>query len=218
MHLIPVQSLQEISDYLDEAERKFKAHADAFLAEYDQVKATAKERLASKFNDADYPSEAYLRRAFWVERQLIEIGVPAESKVGSVISDMERAKAQKKWSEAAEDVTFALREQFRDLVSSLAERLEPNPDGSKKALHESALVKVLDWMKLFQNRNVLNDTEMDSLIAQAKNVLKGRARMVDEIRGDTTLRSKLAGEMSKIKIALDKTLENVPSRRIVFDD
>jgi hypothetical protein len=102
------------------------------------------------------------------------------------------------------------------LIAHLAERLEPNIEGKTKRLHKTAISKVLDWIEMFKNRNVLGDEEMEQLIAEAKSVLAGNPASI--VRDNNALRSSLQGEMNQVKAKLDLLLVNAPSRRISFEE
>lgn len=216
MHLIPLTLVDEVYAKLDDVEQKYIAKAEEFLAEYEDCKAEAKERLQSMYNEANYPSVDYLRRGFGVERRLIDFSVPGQGKVGSAIEVLERTKAQQRWQEITEEVAYAMREQLRELIAHLADRLEPGVDGKKKALHESAITKVLDWMGTFKNRNILEDSEAEELVRSAKAVLMGNP--VSVIRDNASLRASLQSEMNKVKMKLDTLLVNAPARRISFEE
>jgi hypothetical protein len=215
-HLIPISLVDVVYARLDEVEKEYMSLAAVFVQEYEQCKEQAKLRLGLMYEECNYPSVDRIRNGFRVDRRLMELTVPGQSKVGSAINNLEKSKAQRQWQEAAEEVTYALREQFRELVAHLADRLEPWSDGKRRALHASAVDKVVEWMNLFNNRNILNDDEMDKLVAQAKEVMKGKPAKM--LRDNDTMRVQLQGEMNKVKAALDTLLVNAPSRRISFEE
>lgn len=215
-HLMPVSTIGAVMEQISEFERRYGEAADRFVSELDGLQAKAREELKEDYRETDYFSKRRMRAGFWVERELIEISIPSEGKVGSVISEIEMEKARVKWREAAKEATYVLREQFRGLVDHLRERLEPSKDGKKKAFHDSVLDNVKEWSALFASRDVIGDAELGKLIARTAEALKGVDR--EAIKSDDALRSNLESEMAKVTKSLDGLLVDKPARRIRFDD
>lgn len=215
-HAIPVASVAEVDSYVNESELRYMDAVSRFLAEYEECKERARDELKDSYREADYRPTTQLQRCFWVEKKWIELGVPSESKLGTFISEIERAKVARQWEEDAAAVTMALRSGLADLVGGLAERLKPAPDGTKRRLHESALTSTLEWLELFNNRNVLNDTECEVLVTKARRLLQGKS--VELLRENDFFRGRLANQMDEIKQAVDKLITDAPGRRIVLED
>lgn len=214
--LVPVNSIVEVYEHLDEIEIEFDKRVDAFLKVYPRQVEEAREKLLDQFDEDNYPSAKQLKMAFWLERRLLDFGVPNEKKIGIAIWKKEKERAEKTWQLAVDDIQIALREAFRNLVGHLAERLELKPDGTKKVFAESAITKIIEFIDLFKNRNLTGDSELEGLVAQARDVLAGKK--ADALRKNVVARGEVAGEMARVTAALDELLETAPRRRISLDD
>jgi len=216
VYLIPVKLLPNVLEHLDEVEREYTSLADQFVAEYEQCKEDAKEQLQDAYNEQNYQSAAAMRAACWVEKRVFEMTLPTESKVGKELASVELQKARETWNKAAQDVTWALRQQFADLVSTLTERLTIQPDGSKRKLTDKTVDSMVEWIELFSKRNLLGDAELTKLASQTIDILKGKD--AESIRSSDRLRERMAGEFSKLKTTIDEMLVDAPSRQISFED
>jgi hypothetical protein len=215
-YLVPIGMVLMVEEKLLEVEQRFLAKVEEFLAAYPDLVEKAKKDLDNQFVAASYPSVAQLRRSFSIERRLLDFGVPSEAKIGLAMFKHEKDRAEATWRSAADEIQVALREAFRSLVGHLAEQLEPAVDGSKKVLKDRAIDKVLEFIDLFKDRNITGDVELEGLVIQARNVLKGKR--ADKIRKNSTVRGEVVGEMARVQVALDKLLENAPRRKIVLED
>lgn len=215
-YLVPITMVAGVNDYLDQVEQRYLAKAEEFCRAYPDLVRRAKVDLADQFDADNYPSVGQLRRSFWVERRLLDFGVPSEAKIGKALWQQEKARAEATWSSAVDEIQVALRDAFRSLVGHLAERLEPNADGSRKVFRDTAIEKLLEFIDLFKSRNLTGDADLEGLIIQARNVLKGRN--VKALRDNATARGEVAGEMARVMVAMDKLLEDAPRRKISFED
>ena len=216
LHLIPLSLLDNVMEKLAATETEYLAAANAFADEYAERKEDAKLNLKDAYSEQDYPSEQTMRAAWAVEWRLIELAAPNGAKVGSTIGKIEQEKAKKKWEEAMESALWILRVQFRELIAHLTDRLASKEDGSRKQLHTSCVEKVQEWIELFNKKNLLEDTELEKLTLQCRQILQGKS--VQAIRDDATLRSEVQTQTAAIKTALDSMLENCPARLISFED
>lgn len=215
-YLVPLGSVDEVWQYLDQAEERYRAKVEEFLAVYPEKVAEAKVKLGGQFNQENYLPVEQLRASFWIERRLIDFGTPSEKKIGRALWEKERQRAEETWSRAVETIQEALRTSFQTLVGHLAERLEPKPDGTRKVFRDTAIDNMLEFIDLFKARNVTGDVELEGLMVQANNVLKGKKP--EDIRKSDTIRGEIAGEMVRVQKALDKLMDVAPRRRISFDD
>ena len=157
-----------------------------------------------------------LRAAFSVERRLLDFGTPGEDKIGKALWESERKRAEETWRAAADEIQDALRCAFRSLVGHLAERLEPNPDGSRKVFRDTAIEKLTEFLDLFKARNLTGDAELEGLVIQARNVLQGKRP--DALRKSNVIRGEVAREMGRVLTALDTLMGDAPRRRISFEE
>jgi len=216
--LIPVGMLDEVYAELDRAQTAYNAEADSLLAEYEKLKADARRDLKDLYREEDYPTPARLRQSFWVERRMFDFSPPGEAKLSETVYRQERQRWTDTFAEAEDEVRQALRESLLMLVSHLAERLQPSPDGKKKVLHDSAVDKVVEFLELFDRRNVLDDEELKALVVRARRVLNGDSSMADALRQDGAVREIVRRRMDEVKTRLDALIKSGPARVVSFDE
>lgn len=215
-YFLPIANIGVVTDKLEEFERRYMAKFEEFLLVYPSLVRDAESRLGNQFDPKNYPSVEQLRSAVYIERRLLDFGVPSEDKLGRALWEEERKRAESTWRSAAEEIQCALRDAFRSLVRHLAERLEPNADGSKKVFKDTAVSKLLEFIDLFKNRNLVGDAELEGLVIQARDVLKGKKP--DAIRKSDVKRGEVYSEMIRVQAALETLLMDAPKRAISFDD
>ena len=215
-YLVPVASVARVSAYLDEVGEKYKAVVQGFVDVYPALVRAAEDELKDQFVAANYDTADKVASEFYIDRRFIDFGLPNVDKVGQSVWEAEKARAEKTWASAIDTIQDALRMGFRDLVDHLADKLEPKPDGTRKVFRDSNITNILEWIDAFKTRNVLGDNELASLVAQAERVLRGKKP--DEVKKTIGAGGGIAGEMVRIKTALDKLLVDAPKRRISFDD
>jgi len=216
--LIPVGMLDEVYAKLDEAQTEYNAEIDALLLEYEQLKQDARQDLKELYREDDYLEPTQFRRAFWVERKLFDFSPPGKAKLSEAVYQQERDRWQKIFVEAENEVKLALRESMLKLVSHLAEKLQPTPDGKKRILKDSAVDKVVEFLELFDRRNVLDDQELKALVARARQVLKRDDMMGEALRQDDAIRDIVSRRMDEVKAGLDSLIQSGPARVISFEE
>jgi hypothetical protein len=216
-YMVPITMIEEVSNKMDAVRAEYNTLADKFAEAYPERVEDARRRLKEQFNQANYPAQDAVRQAFWMETRFFDFGVPSKEKIGAIMWEKERDRAEKTWRGAAEEIQFALRESFQCLVSHLAERLTPEPGAkTKKTFQVTTVEKLNEFLDLFQKRNITNDVELEGLVIQARNVLKGKR--VDTLRKNKTVREEVLGEFQRVNKALDKLMTDAPKRQIRFDD
>jgi hypothetical protein len=215
-YLVPLSMVGDVYDHIAEVVEEYRAKVEEFLLVYPAQVERAREHLADQFQQDNYPTVETLRAAFWIDHQLLDFGVPSAEKIGRELWAREKERAERSWADAVGEIQEALRSAFRGLVGHLAERLEPNADGSKKIFKDTAVEKLVEFIDLFKNRNLTGDVELEGLVAQARNVLAGKRP--DALRKSSTVRGEVAGEMARVSAALDKLLADAPRRKISFEE
>lgn len=213
-YLIPIPMVQTVQETLLRLSEERTALIEAFLLVYPQVTADIEVNLRQMYNGADYPSVSDVRARFKLEWQFMDYGVPGRLKqLNQALFQAEQAKMQAKISEATEVMQQALRESMLGMVEHMVDRLTPSEDGKKKIFKASAVTSFQEFLTTFSNRNLTNDTALDGLVAQAKQLLNGVD--ADQIRSQDGLRDALATGFSAIKDAMDGMVIN-RGRKISF--
>lgn len=174
MHLMPLRLVEEIDARLQRFSAERAALVEQFIASYDELKSAARERLASHFDERDYPEAAALRAAFGVRARFLSLNVPAALKqMNADLYARESARVKTEFAEAFKEVQSALREGFGGLVGKLAERLTPGTDGKPQTFQATTVTNLTAFLDLFGERNITNDGELAELVSQARALLAG---------------------------------------------
>ena len=203
VRVIPRSMLAEAKDQFEKARRKYLDCADSFCepAEYLKTKLAARTRLRELWDEKVYPSRDKLRGRFWVDWWELEFGPDSASAL----------------NEAEQDVIQALRETFAGLVSHLAAKLAPVEDGKRRRLHPSAVANLKEFLDLFDQRNILDDTALKGLVDRARNLVSGE-RVYDSLKDNDTLREFVGEQLGEIRASLDTLITDGPRRVVRFGE
>lgn len=224
-HLIPLRLIPDVREFLAWYSRKREDLVWEFCAQYEDLKADARDRLAPQglYDPDDYPDVDAVREAFSVEWSFdASINLPEamrehRDQVYRAVYAEQRDRAESQWREATEEIRQALREGFRVLVSHMASQLAPDPQtGKPRKLYDSMLEKVTTFLDGFEARDLTRDGELGALVAQARQIAIGVT--TDGLRQDGTMREHVGAAMGRISEAIDGMISTVPGRRIRLDD
>ena len=180
---------------------------------YAELKAAARGRLGSLYNDADYP--ATLVGLFGVAWDFPSLEPPDYLVALSPgVYEAERARVAARFEEAVDLAERAFADEFARLVEHLAERLSgADADGQPKVFRDSAVGNLADFFARFGELNVRSSPELDALVERAQRVVRG----VDaqELRDGEALRRRVAGGLAQVRGSLDALLVERPRRRIL---
>ena len=103
------------------------------------------------------------------------------------------------------------------LIHSLLPRSTVNgPGGKPLRFKESTVSNLIDFLANFEFRNVTDDTELQSLTTQARQLLQGVS--ADDLRTTSDLRAKVQQGMAGIASQLDTMLTRSGGRKFRFDE
>jgi hypothetical protein len=218
MYLAPIVSVEAIDEQLQRYQQRRAELVEAFMATYTAAREDAAARLRGVFSGADYPSAADARRTFSFTWEFVRISTPTDTEsVAPELLKRESAKLQAKLNTAAEEITYALRESLKQLVSNLAERLSGERDNGKpKIFRDSAVTNITDFLDAFSARNLCNDVELETIAAQARRILNGITP--EDLRKQEPLREVVARQMAEISATLETMMQDAPVRAFNFED
>ena len=175
----------------------------------------AREQLGGQFKASDYPSIEELRASFRWDSQWICFDVP-EGLPESVYA-AEKSKAQNMWNDAAESITFALREAFKGLIAHAIDKLQVGADGKVKIFRDTTLTNITDFIAAFKDRNITADSELETMIRQADNILAS-VDTAKVLRDSTMVRDMVRTGFQTIEKQIDSLLIDKPIRKFNLDD
>jgi hypothetical protein len=200
-----VAKMRELQEELAEAVEILDRH-------YSELKATARQRLGSLFNDGDYPSS--LVGMFEVSYDFPSIEPPDYlQQLSPALYRQECQRVQRRFDEAVHLAEQAFTAELAKLVSHLTERLSGEEDGKPKIFRDSAVSNLSEFFQRFRELNVRSNAELDQLVAQAQQVVRGVAPQ--QLRDNEGLRQHVATELSRVQSVLDGLLVDRPRRSIL---
>jgi len=215
-HLLPVSLLRECYEHVEQAEAEYSEAVERFLAVYPSQKEAARESLGLQYRESDYPSVDRLRAAFWIEKRITQWSTPDPSRIGEYLYEKERERVSVELTAMAEDAKLALREGIRELASRLARALGRKENGHRRQLRPETYQNVLEWLALFDKRDVLKDEALGAVVADIRGALDGNP--ITELRSNDGLRESVKGELEGAIEQLGTLLVDAPARSIVFDE
>ncbi|MBU6231560.1 hypothetical protein KGP36_02735 [Patescibacteria group bacterium] len=156
--------------------------------------------LGPLYREADYPTADDFCGCFGLEWQWLALGVPED--LPAALRAEAAEKLERQFTEAAEEVKLALREAFADLIDHATEKLKPAAPGEKQAVFRDSMIgNIAQFCQVFESRNLMNDTDLASLVGQAKQLLTGLNP--DRLRKYANVRQETQEKFEAIKAQLD---------------
>ena len=156
--------------------------------------------LGPLYREGDYPPIADFLACFGLEWQWLALGVPDD--LPAALRAEAAAKLEQQFTEAAEEVKLALRESFAELIAHATDKLKPAGPGEKQPVFRDTLIgNITQFCEVFQARNLMNDTELGSLVEQAKTVLAGVEP--GKLRQFANVRETTRAQFAEIQAQLD---------------
>lgn len=214
-YLFRLSMVEEVERELTERKSKLRELINTLIDVYPQQIAEGELRLGPQFKRSDYPTIEELRASFYWETQWISFRVPED--LPEQIRKIELEKAENMWRSAAENITFALRESFKELISHAADKLRPSDDGKMKIFRDSTIENIFQFLETFNDRNITSDSELAELVKRAGNVLAS----VDNaqlLRDNKQVRDEVRNGFERITRDIDALLVDKPIRKFNLDD
>ena len=222
MYAIPLAFFEEVELNVQQfIEERFGLEAEMgqgglvgeMVAKYDDLKADAEKRLREHFDASEYPEADTLRASFGVQVRWLGFDVSAALKsVSKSAYKREQERAAREWASAATDMRDAMREAALQLVGHVVEKLGTSDDGKPKTFRDSMIVKLQDFLDTFAARNIVGDADLEALVGQARELLKGKSP--DDLRKRPEVRAEVLQRFETIKATLDAQLVDRPRRKL----
>lgn len=212
LRLIRQDRIEEFATKMREFQAELAQTVESLDRHYSELKATARQRLGSLFNAGDYPQS--LRSMFSVEYDFPSVQPPDYlQELNPQLYEEECRRVQSRFDEAVRLAEETFTAELAKLVSHLTERLSGHDDGKPKTFRDSTLENLTDFFRRFQELNVRSSEQLDQLVTQAQQVIRGVEPQ--DLRDNAGLRQHVATEMSRVESALDGLLVDRPRRNIL---
>lgn len=211
IRLIRQDQIDEFDAALRDLRSELETAVEQLDAHYSELKTAARERLGTLYNPADYP--AALEGLFLVEWDFPNVEPPDYLRqLNPQLYEQERARVIARFEEAVQLAESAFLDEFGKLVSHLCERIQ-GVDGEKKIFRDSAITNLREFFDRFKTLNVRSNEQLDELIAQAQQIVRGIEPQ--DLRERPRIRQQVATDLSRVQSALDQLLVDRPRRRIL---
>ena len=212
IRLIRQQDVSAVQVQLTTLKAELTEAVEQLDQQFDTMKVTARERLGSLFNPADYPDS--LRSLFEVSWDFPNVEPP--SYLQQLSPDLYRQESQRvsaRFDEAVQLAETAFIEEMSRLVSHLTERINGSEDGQPKVFRDTAIENIREFFQRFRELNVHSSDQLDQLVEQSQRILSGVEPQA--LRDTAQLRQRVAGELSAVQSVLDGLLVDRPRRNIL---
>lgn len=212
VRLIRQVDIASFAGAMEDYRAELAAAEVALDAEYDRMKADARDRLGRFYNPADYPAE--VRGLFGVEWDFPAVEPPSYlMRLAPDVYRQEQDRVAQRFEEAVRLAEQAFAAEFAKLVSHLTERLRDEAGGERRVFRDSVVGNLTEFFDRFRRLNVRSNQDLDGLVARAQDLVRGVAPQ--DLREDAGLRQHVAGEMAVVQSQLEGMIVDRPRRQIV---
>lgn len=210
-------AVPEIDERLKEFRAAREAAIEGFIAAYPAQAEAAAARLKDQYRAGDYPSVGAVRRKFSMSWKYMQVSAPGALR--GVDPEL-FAEAQRKLDadmDSARQMGMALvRQQIKEMVDHLVERLEPGEDGKRKTFKNASIENLREFVTTFPFKDVANDTELQAEVRRLGGLLSGVDAKV--LRSDETLREAVTRSFVDMKGRLEGLVEAAPMRQVQWEE
>jgi len=206
-------------DTSDKALAGYKASRNAAVKElldaYPTIIDEDKKKLGPEFNSGDYPDKEVLEASFYVSYRYVSLETPEKLEdISASIFQREKERVSQMWDSAAENVRDLLRFSLQETVDKLTCALKPSEDGSRKRLAKSTVSNLVEFLAMFDMRNITDDKELEAVVNKCKSVLEG----VDltNIKKNEEIKNRVLTSLGEVKADMIALSVKKPVRKITI--
>jgi len=212
LRLIRQADVEEFHHRLTEFATELSSAVDELERCYPELRAAAAARLGQLYHPGDYPSS--LRDEFALTWEFPAVEPPEYlRRLSPELYRRECERVTLQFNDAVALAEQAFCEEFGNLVTHLAERLAGDAEGPPKVFRDSAVTNLRGFFERFRTLNVGSNEELETLVDQAQQLLRGVAPQ--ELRANTSLRDRIRAQLDGVQASLETLLIDRPRRNIV---
>lgn len=158
---LPSAAFTDYTDWYRRRDADLSRAVDAFVADYPNLRASAKQRLNGMFNDADYPSSLDLRAKFALNLSYMPIAADGDVRVNlnaDAVAMIER-EVQGKIAASLDTAVRDAWTRLQDVTQKIADRLT-DPDA---IFRDSLILNARETCTLLAKLNVTGDADLDAM-------------------------------------------------------
>lgn len=217
VYYVPNSLIQTVTGKISAYETEFWRKVDEFCRRYPEYRAQARSRLNGHYREDDYPTEDRIRDKFAWRLKLMAFSAPDALQAVSPEMFAEATKRfQQDIQEFRDNSVALLREKFSELVGHVAERLTPEPDGTRKIFRNSMVGNLRDFLADFEALNITSDHELAAEVVKVRGLIEGLSP--DDLRISASMATLVSQSMGKVQAAVLGMIEAAPKRRIRYQN
>lgn len=218
-YLVPYKSVSTARSLIAEYREAREAAIDTFLRKYEgNLLDEEAKRLKALFKRDQYPALEEVSEDFSVEVSYPNFRPDGALKMISEDAYQEAlADNVRRMNEAAEQIQLAMRAGLLKLMENLSKALsKTRTDGRPGIFHDSTIANMQAWLEVFKDRNLTEDSELETIVARCNAVISGIKP--DALRSDVELRSEVVQKIEQISGDLSGLVMSAPLRKFALDD
>jgi hypothetical protein len=212
IRLIKQNQLESFNQQLLDFRADLQGAVERLDEHYAELKAAARRRLGRLYNPDDYPLS--LEGLFKIDWDFPSVEPPDYLlQLSPALYEQERSRVASRFEEAVQLAEQTFLSEFGNLIAHLTERIGNGAGGEKKVFRDSAITNLVDFFDRFRQLNVRSNAQLDALVDQVQQVVKGV--QPQELRDNGGLRQHVAEQLTRVGATLEGMLVDKPRRRII---
>jgi len=164
IRLIRQQKIDDFAAQMRDFQEELAEAVQALDRSYHELKATARQRLGSLYNNSDYPET--LNGLFEISFDFPSVEPPDYlQQLNPELYQQECQRVQARFDEAVRLAEEAFTAELARLVSHLTERLSGQEDGKPRVFRDSVIENLTEFFGRFRELNVRSSEQLDQLVS-----------------------------------------------------
>lgn len=192
--ILPSVKWKEFTEGMRNLRNDYDKTVADFCRQYPKMKAEARQRLKSLFNESDFPSTEGIKSKFGVDLEFLPVPDGGDFRVA--ISDEEKsileASVRRQVEQHTKQAMCALVEKLQDTVQFMAERMkEADP-----AIRASLVTNIKEVCAEVDSFNLAGDKRIDDFKKQSEALIKGIN--IEALKSDKKARKEVATKADEL--------------------
>lgn len=224
IRLIRRDRMPMFTQQLEALKAELAENVTALQASLATLIETSRVKLGELFNESDYPDADELAAEFGLEYSNPTISPdPLLKQLDAQLFEQQQARIQAKFDEAVKLAEDAFIDEFSQMITKIADRMQPGDDGKPKLFFDAYVNNLCGFFEKFKDLNIGSNQELEGLIEEAKQIVKGDKQAIDaaatikNLRGDVTARAHFGKQFEELGAKIQAQLITKPRRKFALD-
>jgi len=212
-YILPAAMVSDVRQLLAIRADERATLVDSFLQnDYEIERTQARIALNGSFREDDFPPASVLKKYFQMKSSIFTLEIPQG--LPDDVREEEVAKYRENMESVFSECRSVLRNTLADLVGHLADRLKPEPDGSRKRLTRTTVDNLREFLDTVNARDITSDDAIRDISAKARDILKTYSadQLKNRYYGDEVQRG-----LERVKGEIDTLIQRDGGRKIDLD-